>query len=59
MDISMPIMDGYVATETIRRLEAELNIRDEERCYIIGLTGHCSEIYKQKCFTSGMDKYSN
>jgi CheY-like chemotaxis protein len=58
MDISMPIMDGYDATKTIRDMEAELNIKEGERSYIIGLTGHCSEVYKEKCFTSGMNHYS-
>jgi CheY-like chemotaxis protein len=58
MDVSMPIMDGYAATKAIRQLETELNIREDERSYIIGLTGHCTEVYREKCFTSGMDKYS-
>jgi CheY-like chemotaxis protein len=46
MDISMPVMDGYAATKAIRDFEQELNLRMDERCYIIGLTGHCSEVYK-------------
>jgi CheY-like chemotaxis protein len=49
MDISMPIMDGYAATKAIRDFENELNLREDERSYIIGLSGHCSEVYKQKC----------
>jgi CheY-like chemotaxis protein len=58
MDISMPVMDGYAATKSIRELEKELNLREDERSYIIGLTGHCSDVYKEKCYTSGMDVYS-
>jgi osomolarity two-component system sensor histidine kinase NIK1 len=39
MDVSMPIMDGMVATELIRKYENSLNL---ERTPIIALTAHAS-----------------
>ncbi len=56
MDISMPIMDGYQATEKIREFEAK-QLNNSQRAYIIGLTAHASEYHKQKCFESGMDVF--
>ncbi len=58
MDISMPIMDGYAASKAIRELEIKFNIKEEDRSCIIALTGHCSEIYKEKSYDSGMDLFS-
>jgi CheY-like chemotaxis protein len=58
MDISMPVMDGYIATKAIRDLERELKLDNGERSYIVGLTGHCADIYKEKCYESGMDIFS-
>ena len=46
MDISMPILDGYGATEQIRGLEAERNIKEDYKTFIIGLTAHSTEAYK-------------
>ncbi len=54
----MPIMDGYAATKAIRALEKQLNLREDERSYIIALSGHCSEVYKERCYESGMDLFS-
>jgi CheY-like chemotaxis protein len=55
----MPVMDGYAATIAIRELENKL-IRDQgKKSYIVGLTGHCAEAYKTKCFESGMNYFSN
>ena len=55
MDISMPIMDGYEATLTIRKYE-EFNLsEDEATSHIVGLTAHATDAYKEKCFESGMN----
>lgn len=56
MDIQMPIMDGYESTIRIRQLEESLNF--DKGC-IIGLTAHNTANIKSKCFTSGMDDFSN
>lgn len=52
MDCTMPIMDGYEATQAIREMTGE------ERCpYIIGLTGHTGDAARQKCLAAGMNDY--
>lgn len=54
MDIMMPNMDGYEATELIRRAEAENGSR---RSFIIGLTGNVYDSERQKCLEAGMDDF--
>ncbi|MCP4602074.1 MAG: response regulator [Proteobacteria bacterium] len=53
MDIQMPIMDGYQATEEI------LNIQNEkaEKVPIIAMTAHAIKGYRDECLNKGMDDY--
>ncbi|WP_269471134.1 response regulator [Thiomicrorhabdus aquaedulcis] len=50
MDCQMPIMDGYVATATIRQSHAK-------QIPIIGLTANAMEGDREKCLQSGMNDY--
>jgi len=54
MDIQMPKMDGYKATQEIRALEAELALPATP---IIGMTAHALAEDKSRCLESGMDAY--
>jgi CheY-like chemotaxis protein len=51
MDCQMPIMDGYEATNILRRLDHEGNL------VIVGLTANTLPGDRQKCLDAGMDDY--
>lgn len=53
MDIQMPQMDGYHATNLIRHLDKSLN----KQTPIIGLTAHAVTGEKEKCINAGMSDY--
>jgi CheY-like chemotaxis protein len=54
MDISMPVMDGYTATELIRNLEEK---NKWGRCSIIALTGVGDAEAKKRAFLAGVDDF--
>lgn len=54
MDISMPVMDGYQATQAIIAYEGEHQIAHTP---IIALTGHALKHDREKCLSAGMNDY--
>lgn len=54
MDIQMPGMDGYEATERIRRIEQDRGIA---RTPIIAVTAHASEEIRKRVLECGGDAY--
>ncbi len=54
MDISMPELNGYEATETIRDIEKSQGMK---RTPIIAFTAHAMSGDKQDCFDKDMDDY--
>lgn len=52
MDLMMPVMDGFQATEAIRAREAAPN-----RVPIVALTAHATEGFRDRCLKVGMDDY--
>jgi len=52
MDCHMPVMDGYEASEAIRRDEDQ-----NHRVPIIALTANVSEGNRERCIEAGMDDY--
>jgi CheY-like chemotaxis protein len=53
MDIQMPVMDGYQATQAIREKEKGTGTHTP----IIGITAFAMESDRKKCFDIGMDDY--
>jgi CheY-like chemotaxis protein/nitrogen-specific signal transduction histidine kinase/HPt (histidine-containing phosphotransfer) domain-containing protein len=53
MDVDMPGLNGYEATERIRELEAETN------CHIpiLAMTAHAMQGVREECLRHGMDGY--
>ena len=54
MDCQMPVLDGYQATEAIRRGEAESK---NKSIPIVAMTANAMKGDKEKCIASGMDEY--
>ncbi len=54
MDINMPVMDGFEATEKIRAHEAENKL---DRVPILALTANVLDDFKRRCKISGMDDF--
>ena len=54
MDISMPVMDGYEASELIHAHAEENNLK---HIPIIALTGHALKHDRENCLEAGMDDY--
>ena len=53
MDCNMPFMDGYEASNKIRRYLQELNLGQP---VILAVTGHTEEEYVQRAIDSGMNQ---
>lgn len=54
MDVNLPVMDGYTATERIRRWEGEHGL---PRRPIIACTANAFAADREHCLNSGMDDY--
>ncbi|THW58335.1 hypothetical protein D6D20_07291 [Aureobasidium pullulans] len=55
MDMSMPVMDGFRATELIRQHEKKNS--SLKHCMIAAITGVTSEQARKDAFSSGVDKF--
>ena len=53
MDIYMPILNGYAASQEIRKLEEKYQTR--ERLFICAYSSQVSQSTEKKCFDNGMD----
>jgi len=54
MDVSMPVMDGLLATKAIREIEKNDHL---QRTPIIGVTAHALTSDREMCLNAGMDDY--
>jgi CheY-like chemotaxis protein len=58
MDIQMPVMDGYEATRTIRRMEEEGGgLNNGRRTPIVAMTANALTRDRENCLEAGMDDF--
>ena len=57
MDVDMPVMNGYEATQRIRALEQERGELDATRIPIVAMTAHAMQGARETCLRHGMDAY--
>ena len=53
MDVQMPVMDGFEATQAIRKREVD----SEQHQLIVAMTAHAMKGDRDRCHDSGMDDY--
>ena len=56
MDCNMPFMDGYDATNKIKKLYASMDIEISRQPSIYGVTGHVEKEYVKRATDSGMNR---
>ncbi|MBF0444754.1 MAG: response regulator [Magnetococcales bacterium] len=54
MDVEMPILNGYAATQSIRQWEKDHNLK---RTPIIALTAHAMREYRERSLEAGCDRH--
>jgi CheY-like chemotaxis protein len=55
MDLLMPEMGGYEATQHLRKIEKELNLSATDLHYICGISAFVNADIQRKCLESGMN----
>ena len=54
MDLIMPVMNGYTATEHILKFAKQHNQKSEPDVYVSGVTAYVDQPRVDKCFDVGM-----
>lgn len=58
MDCQMPILDGYMATQLMRKEElGNEDFFEQKRCPIIAITANAMSGDRERCLDSGMDDF--